>query len=293
MLTVVAVLANFLSRLAAVGLAYYLSFRVLSRWGNVVAAMAAGLLLSIACTHLLPEALASGISVATGGYVLLASLTAFFLLECILSRFAGHSHGRPEVKSVPALLGGGKRVVTHVHAPREGSGGAAAMLLGTACHNFVDGLLVAAAFATDYSSGIIVTTAIFAHELPQVLGQLVVLNQTGMERRKAGLWTLVVAMAAVAGGFVGSLLFVVSETLVGYAMIVSAASFLYVVLSVLLPEVAHAHEEGRGGMPFKEIAGMLAGIVLSVFILMPLHEGSHAQSECPSHSKVEAAHEGL
>ena len=62
------------------------------------------------------------------------------------------------------------------------------LLAGTACHSFVDGVLVAAAFSIDAVSGWIVAGAVMAHELPQVIGQIVILMQAGIEKRRAAIY---------------------------------------------------------------------------------------------------------
>lgn len=278
------IVANLISRLSAVGLALYLSFRLLSRWGNVVTSIAAGLLLTIACTHLIPEALHEGVDAASAGVVLLIALLGFILLDCILERYAGHSHGTVVVRRDAALVGGKPRVVEQgcgccASYAGDSSPRAAVLLIGMACHNFVDGVLVAAAFMADYTSGWIVTAAIFAHEIPQLMGQLVILIQGGMSRKSAGWLTALVAMAAVIGGVFGWALFTEVHGIVGYAMLVSAASFVFVVLSVLLPELIHSCQDmasSKMRFPVKEIAGLLAGVLLSLLILMPMHEKTHS-----------------
>ena len=104
------VLANLLSRVLAVGLAAVLSFRIFSRCGNLVAAFAAGLLLTIACTHLIPEAVESGIDAHLAGGVLLGAFIFFLLLECLFAGLGGHTHGKVKVRPVPVLLGGGRHL---------------------------------------------------------------------------------------------------------------------------------------------------------------------------------------
>ena len=76
-----------LSRVLAVGLAAVLSFRIFSRCGNLVAAFAAGLLLTIACTHLIPEAVESGIDAHLAGGVLLGAFVFFMRIEWELENF--------------------------------------------------------------------------------------------------------------------------------------------------------------------------------------------------------------
>ncbi len=279
MLLASVVAANLLSRFAALGLAYYFSFRVLARWGNLVSGVAAGLLLTVACTHLIPEAVAESVDPVTAGYVLLLSFLVFVVLDCVLECWAGHSHGIPTVKQDCALLGGKTRVVARdCCGTGAGSSRAPVLLLGMACHNFVDGILVAAAFMVDFTSGWIVTGAIFAHEIPQVMGQLVILNQMGMERMTATRWAGVSASAALIGGIFGWMLFAHVHGVMGYAMLVSAASFIFVVLANLLPELVnatHGDKEKKKRFPVQEIAGLVLGVVISLMILSPMHEEVH------------------
>lgn len=278
LLTVVA--ANFLTRTLAVGVALFLSFRVLSRWANAVTTVAAGLLLTIACTHLIPEAIHEGVKPAEAGVVLLISFIGFFLLECVLSHWTGHTHGASDQREISEHSGEGDHVcASPVACARTAVPRATALLFGVACHNFVDGILVAAAFMLDATGGWLVAGAILAHEVPQVVGQLVILTQTGMSRHCAAVLTYCAALAAVVGGMAGVLLLTAVEGIVGYAMLVSAASFIYVVLAVLLPEASHGSHEAGYKMPWREIMGVVAGVLLSLVILEPLHEGAHVVFE--------------
>lgn len=286
-------LANLISRLVAVGLALYFSLRILARWGNAVSAMAAGLLLTLSCTHLIPSALEHGLSADRAGIALLAGFLGFVLLDFVLERFAGHTHVRPQVRPRrdAALLGGRWRQAADEACsccPGEvrGGGRAAVLLVGMAAHNFVDGVLIAAAFMLDAASGWMVTLAVFVHEVPQLMGQAVILTHCGWQKRRCAVWVTATAMAAVAGGAAGWGLFMAVEGIAGYAMIVSAASFLFVVLSILLPELIHDESgmPGTGRIPYQEIAALIAGVVLSLAILGPIHEQAHAWIESGSHA---------
>ena len=273
------VVANLASRLIAVGLAALLSFRVFSRCGNLVAAFAAGLLLTIACTHLIPEALATGIDVRSAGGVLLASFVVFLLLDCLLSGMGGHTHSVPRVRQIPVLLGGGTRIETDACCTRSGGAQVPVLLAGAACHSFVDGVLVAAAFSINAVSGWIVAAAVTAHELPQVIGQIVILMQAGIEKRRACLYVFLASMASVVGGAAGWALLSSLQWLIGYAMLVSAASFIFVVLAVLMPELMHPADGQTKKVPLGLLAAVLAGIAVSLAILEPLHEEAHRLTE--------------
>ena len=276
----IVVAANLISRTAAVALAAFLSFRVLSRHAETVAALACGLLLAVATTHLIPEAIESGLDAHEAGLVLLAALIGFILLERVLEAKSAHTHGMPRVRKIPSLLGGGVRVEADCCGPD--SAGVTAILAGAATHNFVDGILVAAAFWADLRAGLVVTLAIFAHEIPQLVGQMVLLTQQGVERRRAGWYCFGAAMFAVLGGIAGGVLFTAVQAVIPYALIVSAASFLYVVLAVLLPEAKGVLTLGS---LVRTVSAIIAGAVLSMAILSPLHEAAHERAQSEAHAE--------
>ncbi|MCF0253226.1 MAG: ZIP family metal transporter [Duodenibacillus sp.] len=257
-------------RAASLALGAWLSWRLLARYAGAVAAMACGLLLSLACMHLIPEAFHMGADPFGAGASLLAAMIAFIALETVLARFAGHSHGVRRTRPVPALLGGGRRLVAEPCCPGDRLPQALVIGAGAACHNFVDGILLAAAFAADMTSGMIVSLAMLAHEVPQATSQLAILEHLGQSRGRATGILAAAAAMAVAGSVAGWAVLSSAQALVPYALLVSAASFLYIVLAVLAPQMSHA-EGGGAGM----LAALVAGAVLSQALLAPLHAVEH------------------
>ncbi len=282
--------ANFFSRLLIVWLACVAAQRVFARCGDVVTAFAAGLLITISCTHLIPETLHAGLDPHIVGAVLLVGFLVFMVIECALSCWDGHIHGHVKVRKVPALLGGGDGCCGGVDTAR-----AVTLLTGAACHSFVDGVLVASAFALDITSGLSVKAAAFAHELPQVLGQSVILMQAGFDRKRATYWIFAASMISVAGGTSGWALLSCLNWFISYAMLVSAASFIFVALGLLLPEFAHGINRRAKRFPAKELVALAAGVVLSLFILSPLHNEVHgfAAGEAQIHRQESVSHTGI
>ena len=77
------------------------------------------------------------------------------------------------------------------------------MLLGDSIHNFCDGIIIAAAFLTDVRLGWVTSLAIVAHEIPQEVGDYIVLLNAGLSRGKALLYNALSGLSAVVGGVVG------------------------------------------------------------------------------------------
>ena len=69
-----------------------------------------------------------------------------------------------------------------IEAPREKI---KPILIGDAFHNFTDGVIIAGAFLADVKLGVVTALAIIAHEIPQEIGDFLVLLHSGFGRGKA------------------------------------------------------------------------------------------------------------
>lgn len=177
--------------------------------------LSAGTMLAAALLHLLPE------SIETLGSILplqltLASFIAFFLLE----RFLHWRHCHDKDHLTKHTLG-------------------TMNLVGDAIHNFLDGLLIAAAFAAGSGLGLVATLAIALHEIPQEIGDFGVLLHSGYTRRRALLYNVLVSLTAILGGLLGYLASHTMATFATYLVPVAAGGFLYISAADLIPELSH------------------------------------------------------
>ncbi|MBU0576701.1 ZIP family metal transporter [Patescibacteria group bacterium] len=110
-------------------------------------------------------------------------------------------------------------------------------LIGDGLHNFIDGMVIAGAYAADIRLGLITTLAVIVHELPQEIGDFGVLLHAGFSKRKALLFNLLSAVTAILGALVGVVLLEQSHQLKDYLLPFAAGGFLYIAASDLLPEM--------------------------------------------------------
>ena len=142
------------------------------------------------------------------------------------------------------------------------SGGvrAAPLVLGSALHSTVDGFAIAAAFAANDRLGWGVALAVSLHELPHRMSDFSLLLHLGVRRGSAVLLSIGAGAAAVAGGL-GTALLGTTPGMLKWLLPVSAATFLYIALADLVPEL-HAHRRAR--RIWGEIVCLLGGAALMV-----------------------------
>jgi len=193
-------------------------------------AYAAGTLLGAAFLGMIPAAAGSAPIRAVSAAVL-AGIILFFLLERLVLWRHAHEVGASSPPAAPLIL------------------------IGDAFHNFVDGVVIAAAFLTSVPLGVAAGLAVAAHEVPQEVGDFAILLDGGYGRRKALALNTLSASATLPGALAGYLWLADVEGLVPYVLALSAASFIYIAVADLLPGL---HRRPAGG--WVQLALILAGI---------------------------------
>ncbi len=109
------------------------------------------------------------------------------------------------------------------------------IIVGDTFHNFVDGILIAAAFMADTQLGIVTAIAIIAHEVPQEVGDFLILLHSGYTKAKAFAVNMLSSAAMVVGGVLAYFTLQVAQALVTPLLALAAASMLYVAVADLIP----------------------------------------------------------
>lgn len=221
------VLATLLGGVLSVALAASLTVALLGRMVKNLVSLSAGVLLGTALLHVLPEAFESEAGAHELFLTLLAGLLFFFLLEKAELYRHGHHHEGDDPHH------------DHHHgfdAEQAGRGGWS-VLVGDSIHNFCDGIIIAAAFLADPQLGLVTALAVIAHEIPQEVGDYIVLLNAGLSRQRALAYNALSGLAAVAGGVLGYFVVGASETLFPFLLVVAASSFIYVAVADLIPQL--------------------------------------------------------
>jgi zinc and cadmium transporter len=252
------VIATFVGGVLSVVIAAALTITVLGQVVRHLVSLSTGALLGTALLDLLPEAFEGNAGAHSLFLTLLAGLLFFFLLEKAELYRHGHHHEGDDHH--------------HHHGFDEGQAGRGgwSVLVGDSIHNFTDGVIIAAAFLADTRLGVVTSLAIVAHEIPQEVGDYIVLLNAGLSRARALAYNAISGMAAVLGGVLGYFLVGPWTEMFPYLLVIAASSFIYVAVADLIPQLQHR-------LTLRETLWQLAwlGIGLGLIALGTSHAHGH------------------
>ena len=193
---------------------------VRATWVPMLVSFAIGALLGAAFLEIIPHAFRIGESHHVA-FALLGGIFGFFVLEKLLLWRHCHTENC-EVHD------------QHADAHDRGRSGAL-IIVGDTVHNFIDGVLIAAAFLQSIELGVVTALAIIAHEIPQEVGDFLILLHSGYSRMRALAINLLSSTATVFGGVLGYYGLQLLEELEPILLGVVAASMIYVAVADLIP----------------------------------------------------------
>jgi|SRR3989339_149089 len=201
----------------------FLKDRILNKIVFYLVAISAGSLMGGAFLHLIPEAVESiegehGIDVIV--IAVLIGFALFFILERVLHWHHCHQHGGD--CSVHPF--------TYLN------------LIGDGLHNFIDGVVIVAAFSLSTELGVATTIGVILHEIPQEISDFGVLIYGGFTKGKALLFNFLSGITAIFGALCGFVLINVAQEAMPLLIGITAGGFIYISASDLIPEL---HKESK------------------------------------------------
>ncbi|MFT7413674.1 MAG: zinc and cadmium transporter [Methylophagaceae bacterium] len=222
---------------------------------------AIGSLLGASFLGLIPHAMEHeyAVDAHTIGLTLLLGLLSFFLLEkMVLWRHCHSDHCEAHLPEPDQ----------HNHQENKKKAAGTLILVGDTFHNFVDGVLIAAAFMTDTHLGIVTALAIAAHEIPQELGDFVILLHSGFSRKKALYYNMLSSLGTVVGALLAYFTLSDMQHLLPYILIIAASSFIYIAVADLIPGL---HHKVKLSETLQQISLIAAGTIFIYIAHSTLH----------------------
>jgi len=217
---------------------------------------AIGAMLGAAFLALLPHAMLSPTVTDIHSITLavLIGLLLFFILEkAVIWRHCHSTHCEAHVPE---------------HDYKDGQAAGIMVLFGDALHNFVDGVLIAAAFLTDTHLGIVTALAVAAHEIPQEVGDFAVLLHSGFTRSRALYFNLLSSFATIIGGVLAYYSLSGVEWALPYVLAIAASSFIYIAVADLIPGL---HKRAQGAEAIQQLALIITGVLVIYLAHSTLH----------------------
>lgn len=211
----------------------------------------AGAFLGAVFLDILPEAIEQSPEAHPIFLSTLAGFVLFFVLERLVMKYLKGHHNGPghsdHTESLPYLL-----------------------IAGDSLHNFLDGIVIAIAFAANPALGLPTAMAIAAHEIPQEIGDFSILLSLKWKKATVLGVNVFQSLLTIPGVVVG---YFVGQNLVSYLPLLlggTAGVFLYIAASDLIPELHH-----RAG--HTQITRVVLPLLISIAILAYLVPLTHTQ----------------
>lgn len=224
---------------------------------------AAGALLSAAFLDLLPESSHGG-DVERALLYTLIGILVFFLLERFLRVFHHHHDHGEEEKTDPTV---------------------SLIVIGDTIHNFIDGIAIAAGFLIDTQTGIVVTMAVAAHEIPQEVGDFGLLLKKGMSKANVLKVNILSALASTISAVIfyklGESYSLPIDAILGLV----AGMFIYIAVSDIIPSIHKNDEDKVAGI---QTFLLILGVVMVGIVSTTLHQYID-QEEGHNHGEIEGA----
>lgn len=242
------VAASFVGGALSVLCAALFALNARAHWVSRLVSYAIGALLGAVFLDILPEAIKLSPNISAVSGAVLAGILLFFTLEkLLLWRHCHHDHCE----------------VHELHENHDHGRSGTMIIVGDTFHNFVDGIIIAAAFLTDVHLGIVTAMAIIAHEIPQEVGDFMILLHSGYSKAQALLLNLASSLATLVGGVLAYFALQSMQGFVPTLLALAAASMIYVAVADLIPGL-HKRTQLRDTL---EQVGLIAAGVGSIYLV--------------------------
>jgi len=215
----------------------------------ILIAFTTGVLLAAAFLGLIPEALEAVEEPHSIMAYILGGILFFFIMEKIVIRMNCRDQ------------------TCEVHSHASGP----IILLGDALHNLTDGVVIAASFTLGFHLGVVAGITIIFHELAHETADFGVLLHSGYSKKKAFTYNIISSSVTIPSAIISYFILGPIEFVVPFLLAISAASFIYIALSDLTPDL---HQHFGLKYTIRQFLLIIAGILI-MFALLTLGGHNH------------------
>ena len=200
---------------------------------SFILALASGLMMSIVCFDLIPEALEIVNITNTLLGILLGIITMIFCNILVEKKLQTNKNTMLKTGIIVSL--------------------------GLAIHNFPEGLAIGSGMEASFKLGINLAIAICLHDIPEGISMAVPMKAGGISKIRIIIYIILSGITTGIGAFVGAIVGKVSITVIGICLSFAAGAMLYIVSGELIPEANNLY---RGKIT---AIGNILGILLGIF----------------------------
>jgi len=217
------------------GLGGFVSVVVLKRPSEritcYVLMFAAGVMTSIVCFGLVPEAIAL-YGMATSVFGLILGVIIIMVLNRIVDRVTDTQEGDKSVHHTHEGLYHEGSVIQNRSMLKSGI----IMLTAIALHNIPEGIAIGAGGSHDFHLGMMLAIMIAMHNIPEGMAVAAPLIAGGLGRGKVLFLTSLSGAPTLIGGAIGMLVGSISDFAVAMALAAAGGAMLYVVFGEMIPQ---------------------------------------------------------
>lgn len=221
-------------------IAFFVDRKISNRLLSSILEFSAGLMTSVVCFELVPEAVKiSGLNLTVIGIGL--GILVVILLDDMVKR----------LDSVKNTKGNSGLLRTGI-----------LVSIGLALHNLPEGFAVGSGFEASVKLGLTLTIIIVIHDVPEGIAMALPMKIGGFSAKKAFLLTVLSGVPMGLGAFVGAVLGHVSQQFIALCLGFAGGAMLYVVFGELIPESKRIYVGRMSSVG--NILGMVCGIIITM-----------------------------
>jgi ZIP family zinc transporter len=252
----------------AMGLGGFISATLIKRANEKVTcwllSFAAGIMTSIVCFGLMPEAIevmeesgefAAALTAVLG---LILGITVIMILNAIVDRITENKTDSLKLHHTHEELYHQGDVIRKTKMLRSGI----IMITAIGLHNIPEGIAIGAGGSHDFSLGILIAVMIALHNVPEGMAIATPLLAGGVSKWKVVLWTTVCGITTVLGALIGMLIGNISDFAVALSLSVAGGAMLYVVFGEIIPQSVVITKSRAA--PLITLFGVIIGLVITM-----------------------------